>query len=220
MPKFERHAFIGLDEEAAQLEALISTMQNQCLELLAYFVRVMDAPEEGYAGAKALDSAINANEIIINTRASKIIASYSPLGEDLRHILSMLKVAYIYERVADNIKNSIKRRCRLDAPLPTPIHAPLIALTQIVEQALRETPTLLNHYSADGMSSAFDMRRSASAAYKQALAVLHTLSPQGLVAKDNSDLHFIMRNIERVSTLMLDLAKVGHYIETGQKYGS
>lgn len=219
MPKFERHAFSGLDEGAAALEALLDTMLKQCFELLDYFTLVMDQPEKGYEHAKAIDAAINANEIEVNTSASLLIAKYAPMGEELRYIVSMLKVAYIYERVADNIKNSIKRRCRLAGPLPTPAYAPLQQLVQVVSTALHETPPLLADYSADGMSRVFEIRREASASYKQALAALHTMSPEGIAARDNSDMHFVIRNIERVSTLMLDLAKVGYYIESGQKYG-
>jgi len=219
MPKFERHAFSGLDEGAAELEALLATMLNQCFELLDYFAAVMDTPDKGYDGAKAIDAAVNANEIEVNTLASRLIADYAPMGEELRYIVSMLKVAYIYERVADNIKNSIKRRCRLAGPMPTAAYAPLQQLTQVVRKSLEETPPLLAAYSSEGMSRVFEIRREASTVYKQALAVLHTMSPEGLAAGDNSDLHFVIRNIERVSTLMIDLAKVGYYIETGQKYG-
>lgn len=218
MPIFERHAFSGFDQEVRDLIATIDQMRNQCIELIGHFRRTCQNSEEGYKTAKALDKEINAGEIEADNKIFEIIAKYTPAGDEMRYVLSMFKVAYIYERSADKIKNSVKRLCRVSQPVPPLLIQSFEQMTDVLVEMLELAPQTLGAYKDEDMNKLAEMKRTVSGYQKQAILTLQKMPAEVIASEVGSDLIFVIKNIERVSDLMLDLAKVGYFIATGKKF--
>lgn len=218
MPIFERHAFAGFDKEVRALRDTLHHMRDECIALMQYTKRTLDNHENGYSGAKAIDKAINLSEIEADNKIYQIIAKYTLIGGEMRYVLSMFKVAYIYERVADKIKNSVKRLCRIDKPLPDELMQTIEKMIDVGSEMLQQSPQLLDAYTAENMAMMADLKKTVSMHHKQALAQIQKLPQDAFSQQENTDLHFVIKNIERVSDLMLDLAKVGYFISTGEKF--
>jgi phosphate transport system protein len=218
MPIFERHAFSGFDKDVRALRDSLLHMRDQCIALLHYTNRIVEDRTDGYSGAKAIDKAINLVEIEVDNKIYQIIAKYTPIGGEMRYVLSMFKVAYIYERLADKIKNSVKRLCRVDKPLPQELIAAIRQMSDVGADMLSFAPSLLDSYKAEDMAKMAELKKTVSLYHKQALQSLQQIPVDSFSVQEMTDLNFAIKNIERVSDLMLDLAKVGYFISTGEKF--
>lgn len=218
MTSFERHAFSGLDTEAKSLQATLDQIRAHIGELLDYLLVTLDAPQQGYGPAKEIDKKINELEIETNKKVYDIVTKYTPLGEEMRYVFSMVKVSYIYESIADKLKNSIKRRCRIAGPLPSDIKASLEAMVSTIQKALARAHGLLESFDASGMQELAELKRAASMHQKQAFAVLQGSAAGALTPQESTDTFFVIKNVERVSDQLLDLGKVVYFIVHGTKF--
>ncbi len=91
-----------LDQEVLKMgvliiEALKKVMTGLCDHNMALLKKV-----------KAEDSAINSCEIKIDDRCAIIIATEQPVAQDLRHLISILKIVTQLERMGDHVASIAK----------------------------------------------------------------------------------------------------------------
>jgi len=215
---FKGHAFVGLDEQFNMLQTLLLQMQERNLLLLDMLEQELTQVEKRYAQAKAFDKEINALEHQVDHVASSILSKFTVLGTELRFILSVFKMAYILECIADNLKNCIKRLSKLKSTVPPELGQAIRAIAQGTQAPLKECLSLMEHFDEVRFQQLVDQKKDVSQLYRQALLVLQQLPASSFSSDDVTELHFIIRNVERISDLISDSAKLGYFIHTGEKY--
>lgn len=214
---FQRHAFAGLDEEFNTLQSMLSEMQNRNLQLLSMLSQELERIEQRYPQAKAFDKEINALEHEVDRVAAGILSKFTLLGTELRFTLSVFKIAYILECIADNLKNGIKRLSKLSSTLPPSLSESIRVITKNTQWPLEHCLSILVSFDDDTFQKLLDQKKQIGLDYRSALAALQNL-PAAVSAEDSAEIHFIIRNVERCSDLIADCAKMGYFIHTGEKY--
>lgn len=213
----DRHAFAGLDREFSALQAALFKMQEHNLGLLAMLQQELKDNQQRYAEAKAFDKEINALEHQVDRVAAGIITKYTLVGPELRFTLSVFKVAYILECIADNMKNCIKRLSKLKASAPAELLASIREIAEATQWPLEHCLSILIEFDDTRFQELLEQKKTVGKPYRAALNVLQNIQ-ESISAEDVAELHFIIRNVERISDLIADSAKMAYFIHTGEKY--
>ena len=214
----DRHAFAGLDREFDALQTGLSQMQEHNLSLLAMLQKELQDNQQRYPEAKAFDKEINALEHEVDRVAAGIISKFTLLGTELRFTLSVFKIAYILECIADNIKNCIKRLSKLKSPAPASLLASIRAIAEGTKWPLEHCLSILVRFDEETFQQLLDQKKTVGQLYRAALTELQKMPQDAVSAEDVAELHFIIRNVERISDLIADSAKMAYFIHTGEKY--
>ena len=214
----DRHAFAGLDQDFNSLQSMLSHMQERNLQLLSLLQEELTKIEQRYPQAKAFDKEINALEHQLDRVAASILSKYTLLGTELRFTLSVFKIAYILECIADNIKNCVKRLAKLKSTLPAELGTSIQAIAGGTEWPLRHCLSILIDFDDETFQKLLDQKKDIGLLYRKSLTILQTLPASTVSAEDVAELHFIIRNVERISDLIADAAKMAYFIHTGEKY--
>jgi phosphate uptake regulator len=215
---FERHAFAGLDADFETLHAMLAKMQERNLQLLSLLQDELKQIEQRYPQAKAFDKEINALEHEVDRVTSGILSKFTLLGTELRFTLSVFKIAYILECIADNLKNAIKRLSKLKSPAPAALADAIRAIADATQWPLAHCLSILVKFDETMFQQLLDQKKAAGTLYRTALLTMQNLPAGSISAEDSAELHLILRNIERCADFIADSAKVSYFIHTGEKY--
>ncbi len=98
-----------LDEELKMLKADIKEMWNLVInQLSSAQISLFDSDKETIAEVYANEKRVDDFELKINMECENILALFNPLANDLRFVLSVLKINYNLERVGDYAKSIAK----------------------------------------------------------------------------------------------------------------
>lgn len=216
MIRFNNHAFKGLDDSLNRLVSLLESMGHGVEELIAMLPHSLkSANEDNFVAAKAIDKTINLAETQVDATVAGMINKFTILGEDLRFVLATIKIAGTLERMADKIKNCIKRLSRIGNPLPADIKAELsnaitamqamvpLALGQMIDYSAETTEKLLTHGGA--------LQR----AYR---TILIKLNDHKGAADDETHILLVAKNLEQAADMAVEIMKICHFVHTGTKY--
>lgn len=112
------HIVSSFDEDLVQVQGKISEMGGLCEELLSKALESVQNRDSRHAREVIeRDKALDALETALEAQVVKIIAMRQPVAEDLRVLISALKIANTLERIGDLAKNIAKRAipCRARA---------------------------------------------------------------------------------------------------------
>ena len=215
---FERHAFAGLDADFETLQSMLTQMQERNLQLLSLLQEELKQIEQRYPQAKAFDKEINALEHEVDRVASGILSKFTLLGTELRFTLSVFKIAYILECMADNLKNAVKRLSKLKAPAPAALADAIRGIADATQWPLAHCLSGIINFDEATFQKLLDQKKEIGALYRSGLLTMQNLPAGSISAEDSAELHLILRNIERCSDFIADSAKVSYFIHTGEKY--
>jgi phosphate transport system protein len=163
------------------------------------------------------DRAIDALEKQINAEATRIIAESAPKAQDLRQILTVLRLAASLERIGDYAKNIARRTSVLVEMRPVNgSDAALRRMARAVESMLQDT---LDAYLRSDAELALDVRQRDqdvdqmyNALFREFLTFMME-DPRNITACMH--LHFMAKNIERMGDLTTNMAEQVVYLVTG-----
>lgn len=215
------HIVQSYDENLASAKALIARMfglSEQALQqsMAAIVDRNTTLASEVIAADKILDQlALEAEDIAVS-----ILVRRSPVANDLRETIAIMKIASVIERMGDYAKNMAKRVHALDGSgyfaTPDCIRSMYAEMTQV---------------HANIASAYVEMdAKHALQIWKQDkyLDDLHNIAYRDLVDMMVSDsqltgtlTHFLMiaKNLERMGDQATNIADIIHYVSTGEYIG-
>lgn len=216
MIRFDNHAFKGLDEALTRLFALLQSMGEAIGQLATLLPEGLEvADPQAFQRAKEIDKTINEAEQSADALVAEIINKYTVIGEDLRFTLGAIKVAGTLERVADKLKNCIKRLGRvhhpMDATLKTELRKAMRALQAMIPLAL----TQLLDYQAETTQQLLAHGAAVQESYRAVLLKVHG---QGVPTDDVAHLLLVAKNIEQASDMAVEIMKISHMIHFATKY--
>lgn len=214
------HTVKSFDDEIGQLRALIAEMGGLAEVAIA---RSMDAlvrhDNEAAKEVVKADARIDALEVEVDRLAVKIIALRAPMADDLRDVISALKISGIIERIGDYAKNIAKRvgdvegRAKIEPLLLIP------AMADIAQSMVRD---VLNAFASRNSALAVevvDRDEKVDEFYNSIFRnlVAHMMENPATISSA-AQLLFVARNIERVGDHATNIAELVYYAATGNYY--
>ncbi len=140
------HIVKSYDHDLAALDQKIAEMGGLCEQLLGRAFEALEKRDPKRAeAAVASDEAIDALDRAVQERAIQMIARRQPMANDLRHVLTVIKIAGDLERIGDLAKNIAKRALAVaQETAPKPL---LTGIGHMIEQALGQLQDVLDAFA-------------------------------------------------------------------------
>ncbi len=213
------HIVTSFDQELGQAETLFLEMgglvESQIAEAAEALVR---RDVEQAEKVRTRDSEVDALETRIDELAVRLLALRQPVADDLRMIVSTLKVSANLERIGDYAKNVAKRTTVLANSNPVGSSSDTIRrMSKLVREMLTN---VLDAYVARDVSAADEIRRRDeevdqihNALFREILTYMME-DPKAITPCMH--LLFIAKNIERIGDHVTGIAEQVHYLVNGK----
>ncbi|MBO0333675.1 phosphate signaling complex protein PhoU [Sneathiella sp. CAU 1612] len=191
----------GLAE--SQLEAAVRSLTERNTELA---LKTIEA-----------DKAVDELELSVDNMSIRLLALRNPVADDLRLVISALKIASLLERVADYAANISKRVIALNL---APSLAPISSIPRMGEMVRRMIDDTLKAYTNGDSDLAFDVWKrdqEVDQLYNSMFRELLTFmmeDPRSITSCTH--LIFMAKNIERIGDHMTNIAEIIIYQVTGE----
>jgi phosphate transport system protein len=213
-----KHIVTSFDSELAGLDLKIAEMGGLCEELLAQAFQSLERRDPKRAtGAVASDKAIDSLERSVQEDAILLIARRQPIANDLRHVMTTIKIASDLERIGDLAKNIAKRA--LAVMHEAPPKSLLSGLNNMTEHALEQLKDVLDAYATRDADKALAVWRSDAridALYNSIFREMLTYmmeNPRNISVCTH--LLFGAKNLERIGDHTTNIAENVHYLVHG-----
>ena len=203
----------GLDRTTAEMGGLAEALLRDAFQALER------RDPKLAAKAVASDQAIDEIERQLQERAIFMIAKRQPMANDLRHIMTVLKIAGDLERIGDLAKNIAKRALAIaHENHPRPVMAGLGHMSELAGRQLKD---VLDAFGTSDDAKALAVWRADAgldALYNSVFRELLTYMMEdprniGLC----THLLFGAKNLERIGDHTTNIAENIHYLVTGQQ---
>ncbi|NPD66130.1 phosphate signaling complex protein PhoU [Lichenicola cladoniae] len=217
-PSEPGHIVKSYEQELNQLRTLMARMgglvENQTAHAIA---AILDHNAESAQMAMEQDPEVDALEREVEARAIKLLALRAPMAQDLREIVSALKVTSDLERIGDYAANVAKRSLRLGPASLDISLGGLRNMSRLVQESLRLAIDALGQNDKD---KAIDVWRSDKAVDEMYTAMFRELVTYMMEDPRNigacTHLLFIAKNLERIGDHATNIAERVHYAVTGE----
>ena len=213
-----KHIVSSFDRDFTTLDLKIAEMGGLCEELLGQAFEALERRDPKRAeSAVASDKAIDALERGVQEHAILMIARRQPMAEDLRHVMTVIKIAGDLERIGDLAKNIAKRAVAVSHE--TPPKSLLLGLRHMTEYALAHLKDVLDAYATSDAAKAMVVWRDDAkidALYNSIFREMLTYmmeDPRNIGMCTH--LLFGAKNIERIGDHTTNIAENVHYLVYG-----
>ncbi len=213
------HIVKSYDTEFSELDRMTAQMGGLAETLLADAFQALERRDPKLAAlAVGRDRAIDDLERQVQERAIAMIAKRQPMANDLRHIMTVLKIAADLERVGDLAKNIAKRALAVAGEShPKTLMAGLGHMTDLALRQLKDVLDALSNRDADKALAVWRSDASLDALYNSVFRELLTYMMEdprniGLC----THLLFGAKNIERIGDHTTNIAENIVYLVTGK----
>lgn len=211
MIAFKEHASSQFDADLSDLVAQMAAVKTQLHRFIALISLSVEDGADRTQEAKVIDKSVNDLEFAIDQQVMRLISKFSPMMDELRMVLAIVKIAGLCESAADKLKNTVKRVGKLNGLKGT---AEREAFLTILDKTANQFDIVLDRFSQIDeaiMKQVLDEREVIHGLYQRSIA--------GLQPSDNAiGISFALRNIERVSELAYDIAKIGYAARHNRKF--
>jgi phosphate transport system protein len=218
-----RHIVTSFDTDLADLDLKVAEMGGLCEALLGEAFDSLERRDpKRAAAAVANDAAIDVLEREIQEAAILMIARRQPIANDLRHAMTVIKIAGDLERVGDLAKNIAKRA--LAVMHEAPPKSLMTGLNHMIEHALDQLKDVLDAYAnrdADKAMAVWRRDVGIDALYNSIFREMLTYmmeDPRNIGVCTH--LLFGAKNIERIGDHTTNIAENIHYLVHGVPPGT
>ncbi len=214
----EIHTVRSFEDELNQLSDVIMRMGGMAEAQLAMAVQALvrrDSPAA--TDIIVADRRIDALEQDVHAMAVRILALRQPMADDLRAIVSALKISADLERIGDYAANVAKRVLVINQLPPVPALAAIPLMGRLVQEIIKE---VLDSYVERDVEKALGVWHR-----DQEVDDLHTSMFRELVSLMMEDprnitacthLMFVAKNIERIGDHATNIAETVHFLAVGR----
>ena len=219
MAEFAAHTVKSFDEDIAQLRAVITRMGGLCESQIAESVdALMSRNAEAAQIIIENDNRLDALDAAAEALAVRIIALRAPLADDLREIVSALKIAGVLERIGDYAKNIAKRSAVIAQSQPVGPAVIIPEMARLVVEIIRDT--LDAFVDRDPVKALALLQRDQQVdEYYNSLfrALLTFMMENPHYITPSTHLLFVAKNLERIGDHATSVAEMVYYSVTGQR---
>jgi phosphate transport system protein len=211
------HIVKSYDVELGKLTSTVARMGGQAEQQLRNALEALAGRDEDLAaGVIAADDEADALDQQVADQTVRVLALRAPVADDLRTVLTALKVSAELERVADLAKNIAKRSLVLNQ---SPIVQSVRATARMGHLVLDRIRRVLDAYLARDADAALEVWRDDeevddlySSLFREILTYMmedpRTITPC-------THLMFVAKNIERCGDHATNIAEMTHFLAKG-----
>jgi phosphate transport system protein len=215
------HILKRFDEDLERLNATINEMGGLTE---SQFAKAMTAVRERDSQTAeeviAEDPRVDALDQAVQEQTVKLLALRQPMANDLRVVLSSIKIAAALERIADYAKNTAKRSLVLSqGSVPPSAVVGIDRLGRLVRTALKD---VLDAFADDDVAKAYDVwnrdeeiDQVYTGLFREILTYMME-DPRNITACTH--LLFMAKNIERAGDHVTNIAELVSFRSTGQSF--
>jgi phosphate transport system protein len=214
------HTVKAFDDEIGALRGLIAEMGGLAEVAIAQSVEALVRRDNDLAAqVVANDARLDALEVEVDRLAVRIIALRAPMADDLRDVISALKISGIIERIGDYAKNIAKRVGEVEGRAKI---EPLTLIPTMAEIAQSMVKDVLDAYAARDAKLAVevvDRDEKVDEFYNSIFRnlVAHMMENPATISSA-AQLLFVARNLERIGDHATNVAELVYYAATGEYY--
>jgi len=212
------HTTKALDRELNELLKMISRIGGMAESQLERASRaILERDEVLAAEVIKQDSAIDALDTEIQQKGLQVLALRSPVADDLRMVVSVLKVSSAFERVADYAANAAKRSLVLNTMPAVPASRAVVRLMQMVQKQLHMATNAFVEGDSLQSVAVWEQDDEVDAVYSSLFREILTYmmeDPRQISACTH--LLFISKNIERVGDHTTNIAEHTYFMVEGK----
>jgi phosphate transport system protein len=211
------HIVKSFDDDLTEIRSKISEMGGLAEELLSNALRSLQDRNADLAQSVIdLDKRLDALEIEVEEMATQLIVRRQPFAQDLRLVISTLKLASTLERIGDLAKSTARRGIQISRTHPVGV---TLSIVRMGRQVLSQLTEVLDSWARRNVDSAISVwRRDAEIdeAYNSLFREVVTYmmeDPRTITI--GSQLLFIAKNLERIGDHTTHVAEMIYYVERG-----
>ena len=212
------HTVKSFDSEISQLRGLIAEMGGLAEVAIRDAIDALVRHDDELARqVVAADARLDALEAEVDRLAVRTIALRAPMADDLREIISAIKIAGELERVGDYAKNIAKRVPVIGETAPV---APAVIVPEMAKLVVRMIEDAIAAYIGRDVALAKQVIEADTAADEfynslfRSLLVHMIENPQQTT--QSAHLLFVAKNLERVGDHATNIAEMVCYTATGE----
>ena len=218
MTSRDDHIVSSYDRELQNLDSLIDRMAGLAEMQLDGALKALSQKDSDLAATiLAADSQVDALQTQAEAQALRVLALRAPVADDLRRVITALKVAGEIERIADIAANCAKRSLILNQSATlAPMHG-LISLGRTVQARLKSGFDAYRGMGVPEAQAVRDMDVDVDALYSALFREILTYmmeDPRTITA--GSHLLFVAKNLERIGDHATNIAEMTIFLVTGQ----
>lgn len=222
MPPFGTpHTVRAFDAELNALNQKIARMGGLAETQLGNAIQALALGDLGLAAqVVAGDDAVDTTEESVNEMVVRMLALRQPVADDLRLVMSSLKVSGALERMADHAAGIAHRVAILKDHAPPGAVKSVARLGGLVLELLKDSLDAYTNRDTDRAVRVWERDEEVDALYSSLFRELLTYmmeDPRNIAPC--SHLLFVAKNLERIGDHATSVAEVTHYIATGQRLG-
>lgn len=211
------HTVKAFDEDITRLRGLIAEMGGLAELAIQQSMEALVSGDEVLAAeVVARDKKLDAIETEVDAMAIQMLALRSPMADDLREIISALKIGGVLERVGDYAKNIAKRVKQIEGRSH---FEPLTLIPAMADLAGEMVHDVLTAYAARDAELARDviLRDEKVDAFYDSIFrnLVSYMMENPATISSAAHLLFVARNLERIGDHATNVAEMVHFAAVG-----
>lgn len=213
------HIVKSFDEELTRLRDTLARMGSQAASQFAKAMQALTERDDVLAQAVGGDDAeIDRMEQSINELVVRVLALRAPMADDLRLVVTALKMASDLERIADYAANIARRSLSLGEVPALPSIRTVARIGTLVDRQLRNVLDAYVERDADKALNVWNGDKDVDEMYSGLFRELLTyMMEDPKTIGTASHLLFIAKNIERIGDHATNIGEMVHFIITGRR---
>ncbi|MBO6826762.1 MAG: phosphate signaling complex protein PhoU [Sneathiella sp.] len=212
------HIVTSYDEDLGEMRNAIIEMGGLAESQLEAAIRALvDRNSDLAQSTIEADVDIDELEKEIDNKAVRILALRNPVADDLRNVISALKIASTLERVADYSANIAKRVIALNTSETTRSVSAIPRMGELVRHMIDDTLTAYAKNDAELAYAVWHRDQDVDQLYNSMFRELLTYmmeDPRSITTCTH--MIFMAKNIERIGDHMTNIAEIIIYQVTGE----
>ncbi len=217
-PIGQNHIVKAYDDELKRLQDVIARMGGLAESQLKQFIQALTERDGDLAGrVVAEDAKVDELDVLANEMAVRLLALRNPVADDLRRVITALKLSGELERVADHAASSAKRVLVLNQLAPMPAVRAIARMGGLAVEMIKDVLDAYLSQDAERAMAVWNRDQEVDDLYSSVFRELLTYmleDPRNITACTH--LMFVAKNIERVGDHATNIAEMTHFLVTGQ----
>jgi phosphate transport system protein len=217
----QKHTVKSFDDDLRQLRTLIAQLGGMAETQIVGAMDAMQRRDSDMAiRIITADKALDQLETETEQRAIQIIALRAPMADDLREIVSALKISGLLERIGDYAKNIAKRTTVLARSPSVEPQAIVPEMGRLVAIMVKRVLDAYVARDAKMAKSVWESDKTVDDLYNSLFRSLLTcMMEHPANITPSTHLLFIAKNLERIGDHATNIAEIVHYNVTGVMLG-
>ncbi len=213
------HIVKSFDEELQQLNTVVLRMGGVAEAQFAGAIDAMVRRDSALAEKVVKgDEAIDQMDLELDEDAIRTLALRQPMANDLREVISALKISSDLERIGDYAKNIAKRTIALNQLAHHEAVRSIPRMAKLVQAIIKD---VLDAYANHDANRALDVWHRDEEVDEMYTALFRELLTYMMEDPRNitpcTHLLFIAKNVERIGDHATNIAETTYYLATGER---